>query len=827
MSMVLSHVPSIHAALLRDALGGRARARGGALPVLALLSWALATPVQFGPGARFYRGAWSVLRHGGANMDVLVAVGTSAAYFYSMGAVIAAACGVALGGAHHGGSDDDGAMMDAGHAAAMDDMEHHGADASRDGGGAADAASSSAAAAHFFETSATLITFIALGKWLEAHAKGRASDTLRKLLALAPSEATLLTLEGDASSPGARVLEERVIDAGLLQPGDVVLVRGGERVPCDGELARALSDGGAGVATDESMITGESMPVNKAVGDGVLGGTVNVGGPFWARVTVVGAESALQTIARLVDDAQNSKAPVQAFADAVAGRFVPGVLVVAALSFSAWLVAAELGAVPREWIARDGAGSELVFALLFGVAVLVIACPCALGLAVPTAVMVGTGVGAKHGVLIKGGAPLETAHRVTAVAFDKTGTLTRGKPALTDVVVAPQSGGGGGDDDRERVDAAAGRALLWLAASAETVSEHPLAQAVVNAARDGEVEADGVGARALATPDKFEAFAGRGIRAEFEGDAEALAALAAVSGAPVAAAAAPSEGGARVVVTIGTRELMLVECGAALSEAMEARAVALERAGKTVLMVHVARGDAAAAASASGMIAVCDTMRPEAPATVRALRRRGIEVWMVTGDNRRTADAVAASVGIAPACVAAETLPGMKAERVKALRGGGRGGRERCVAFVGDGVNDAPAIAAADLGIAVGAGADVAIEAAGVVLMRSDLRTVHTALELSRVTFRRIQLNMLFSLGYNTLGIPVAAGALYPATRLRLPPELAALAMALSSVSVVVSSLLLKRYRPTDVDEGASPAPSSSAQRPSFAVLTPFEMDKA
>ena len=297
-----------------------------------------------------------------------------------------------------------------------------------------------------------------------------------------------------------------------------------------------------------------------------------------------------------------------------------------------------------------------------------------------------------------------------------------------------------------------------------------------------------------------------------------------MSGAPVAAARPPSEG-ARVVVTIGTRELMLVERGAALAAAMEERAVALERAGKTVLMVHVARGDAAAAASASGMIAVCDTMRPEAPATVRALRRRGIEVWMVTGDNRRTADAVAASVGIAPECVAAETLPGMKAERVKNLRGAR--GTERCVAFVGDGVNDAPAIAAADLGIAVGAGADVAIEAAGVVLMRSDLRTVHTALELSRVTFRRIQLNMLFSLGYNTLGIPVAAGALYPATRLRLPPELAALAMALSSVSVVVSSLLLKRYRPTDVDEGASPAPSSSAQRPSFAVLTPFEMDKA
>ena len=352
MSMVLSHVPSIHAALLRDALGGR-RARGGALPVLALLSWALATPVQFRPG-RALRGAWSVLRHGGANMDALVAVGTSAAYFYSMGAVIAAACGVALGGAHHGGSDDDGAMMDAGHAAAMDDMEHHGADASRDGGGAADAASSSAAAAHFFETSATLITFIALGKWLEAHAKGRASDTLRKLLALAPSEATLLTLEGDASSPGARVLEERVIDAGLLQPGDVVLVRGGERVPCDGELARALSDGGAGVATDESMITGESMPVNKAVGDGVLGGTVNVGGPFWARDRRRRGE-------RAADDRapRRRRAELQGARAGLRGRgrgpLRPGVLVVAALSFSAWLVAAELGAVPREWIARDGA----------------------------------------------------------------------------------------------------------------------------------------------------------------------------------------------------------------------------------------------------------------------------------------------------------------------------------------------------------------------------------------------------------------------------------------------------------------------------------------
>ena len=551
-----------------------------------------------------------------------------------------------------------------------------------------------------------------------------------------------------AALPGG----ERTVDAALLQRGDVLRVAPGARFPADGRVLR-----GEPVSADESALTGESMPVSKRVGDFVIGGTVNAsGGSPLVLATDVGSDSMLAKVVRLIEDAQTSKAPIQAYADRISATFVPFVVATATATWIAWFVAANAGAVPTAWTAREG---TFLFSFLFAITVLVIACPCALGLATPTAVMVGTGLGARFGVLIKGGLPLETAHAASHVIFDKTGTITLGAPAVTNVVAF----------DPATIDA---NRLLYLAASAEASSEHPVGKAIALAGRGVKGGKDG-----FLAVESFEAAAGRGARCALRGG---------------------------LVVTLGNARFMR-ERGVEMSGAVAETVRAEEEKGQTCVIVHVAsRASSNAAESANaresagppaGLVCVSDPVRPEAAEAIAALTARGVQATIVSGDNWRVARAVAAKVGIAR--VVAEALPADKVDAVRVAqrdaRASGRGG---AVLVVGDGVNDAPAMAASDLGIAVGAGTDVALEAAGVVLVRSDLRDVVAALDISRVTFRRIKLNLFFSLAYNALGIPVAAGALFPVIGTRLPPEVAALAMALSSVSVVLSSLHLSTYRP-------------------------------
>jgi Cu+-exporting ATPase len=485
--------------------------------------------------------------------------------------------------------------------------------------------------------------------------------------------------------------------------------------------------------------------VEKGPGDAVVGGTANEGGAVLVLATGVGADSMLAKVCKLIEDAQVRKAPIQAYADRVSGVFVPGVVAIATVAWIAWFCAATLDALPSSWTEREG---DFLFAFLFAVTVLVIACPCALGLATPTAVMVGTGLGARMGILIKGGAPLETAHAVTRVVFDKTGTLTLGEPRVTRTRTF----------DRARAEA---REILRLAGSAEAMSEHPIGRAVARAAREAAEAAD-ARAAPLTPAETFTASPGLGLTCVLADGA---------------------------IVSVGNPRFM-AELGVAMRrEHLEAVREEEER-GQTVAVVSVSSVGGGAPPLPLGLVCVSDPTRPEARAAVAALTSRGVTTSLVSGDNWRVARAVAASVGIRD--VTAEALPADKVEAVRSSQA-----RGEVVAVVGDGVNDAPAMAQADLGIAVGAGTDVAMEAAGVVLVRSNLLDVACALEVSRVTFRRIRINLFFSLAYNALGVPVAAGALYPLTRVRLPPEAAALAMALSSVSVVLSSLSLAGYEPT------------------------------
>jgi Cu+-exporting ATPase len=612
---------------------------------------ALATPVQFWAGWPFYRAAWAAARHGGTDMNTLVAVGTTAAYGYSAVGVLWPAA-LAIGGQRP---------------------------------------------EVYFDTSAVIITLILLGRTLEARAKGRTSEAIRRLMGLAPRLATVLRDGGELHVPLDQV-----------KVGDVILVRPGEKVPVDG----TVNDGHSTV--DEGMLTGEGIPVEKRAGDAVIGGTLNKTGTFRFTATRVGRETALAQIIEMVRRAQGSKAPIQRVADRVAGIFVPVVLGLAATTFAAWLA---LGPPPA-----------LTHALVAAVAVLIIACPCSLGLATPTAIMVGTGRGAELGVLIKGGETLEGAHRITTVLFDKTGTLTHGRPEVTDVVVR---GAGEGD-------------LLQLAASVEHASEHPLAQAVTAAARSAGLK--------LLPVEAFQALPGRGVEATVQG--------------------------ARVL--LGNARLMR-EQGVALGWALE---VLLRLADEGKTPVVVAREKAVL-----GLVAVQDTPKPEAHDAVAALHARGLKVAMITGDHGATAVAVARALGIET--VLADVLPGDKAAEVARLQAAGE-----VVAMVGDGINDAPALARADVGIALGTGTDVAMETADVTLLRGDLNGVVTAIDLSRRTMRTIRQNLFWAFGYNTAGIPVAAGVLYPFTGLLLSPMLAALAMAFSSVSVVTNSLRLRRFSP-------------------------------
>jgi Cu+-exporting ATPase len=613
--------------------------------------WALATPVQVVLGLRFYRGAWSALKHRTANMNTLVVVGTSAAYLFSAAATVLP-----------------GFFRRAGVEPQV-----------------------------YFDTSAVIIVLILFGRMLEARATGRTSDAIRRLMGLRPRTAHILGPEGEREVP----IEE-------VRAGDVLVVRPGEKVPVDGLILEGRS------SVDESMITGESLPVDKGPGEDVVGATLNKWGSFRFRAVRVGADTALARIIRMVEEAQGTKAPIQRLADVIAARFVPAVIVLAVLTFAVWALA---GPAPR-----------LVFALLNFVAVLIIACPCAMGLATPTAIMVGTGRGAERGVLIRSGESLETVHRVDTFVFDKTGTLTNGRPEVTDVLPA------------RAFDA---RELLSLAASVENGSEHPLAQAVVRRARAEGAPVDNAG--------DFRALEGMGVEGRVAGQR----------------------------VLVGSRRL--VESAGIDVSSLFGPAEALAGEGKTLAFVAVDGRSA-------GLLALADTLKPSARETVDKLRRSGRRVIMLTGDNARTARALAAEAGIED--VQADVLPGDKAEVIRSLQAEGRR-----VAMVGDGINDAPALAQADVGLALGTGTDVAMASADITLISGDLGTVLAAVELSRRTIRTIRQNLFWAFVYNVVGIPVAAGALYPFLGLLLDPMIASAAMAMSSVSVVTNSLRLRRAK--------------------------------
>ncbi len=556
------------------------------------------------------------------------------------------------------------------------------------------------AAETYFDSAAVIIGLVLLGRWLEARAKGQAAGALKALMKLRPTTARVLRDGREADLP---------IDQ--VRVGDLVRVRPGERVPVDG----VVIDGSS--AVDESMLTGESMPVEKRAGDTVTGATLNAQGSFVLRAERVGRDTTLAQIVRLVEQAQGSKAPIQRVADAITARFVPAVVVVALAAFGIWML---VGPEPR-----------LPFALSTAIAVLIIACPCAMGLATPTAIMVGTGKGAENGILVRDGGALEQAQRVTTVVLDKTGTITRGEPSVVEVI---------------SLDGIGEAQLLRLAAAAEVGSEHPLAEAIVRLAREREV--------ALPAATDFAAIAGGGVEATVEGR--------------------------RVI--IGSDRL-LAEVGidtARISDAAETAA----RAGHTAALVAID-------GQMAGLLAIADTIKPESAEAIRRLHAAGLQVWMITGDRAAVALAIGAQVGIPPDRVLAEVRPEEKAAKVAELQAAGAR-----VAMVGDGINDAPALVQADLGVAIGTGADVALEASDVTLVGDDLRSVPAAIRLSRATMRTIRQNLGWAFGYNVLLIPVAGGLLYPLTGWLLSPALAAAAMAVSSVSVVTNSLRLRRFRP-------------------------------
>ncbi|MCM2977816.1 heavy metal translocating P-type ATPase [Priestia aryabhattai] len=615
------------------------------LPHMLMNPWvqlALATPVQFVVGKQFYIGAFKALRNKSANMDVLVALGTSAAYFYSLYSSLKS-----LGSSAH-------------------------------------------TTQLYYETSAILITLILLGKLFEANAKGRSSEAIKKMMGLQAKTAVVVRDGAEIEIP----VEE-------VQKGEVIFIKPGEKVPVDGEIIEGQS------ALDESMLTGESVPVDKSIGDKVIGATLNKNGFLKIKATNVGKETALAQIIKVVEEAQGSKAPIQRLADYISGIFVPIVVGIALLTFFVWYI----------WIVPG----EFAPALEKLIAVLVIACPCALGLATPTSIMAGAGRAAEFGILFKGGEHLEATHKIDTILLDKTGTVTNGTPELTDVRIAQ------GYEENE---------LLQLVASAERLSEHPLAQALVAGIKNKGIE--------IQDPLSFEAIPGHGVRATVQ-ERELL---------------------------VGTRKLMnqhKVNIDAALEEMTN-----LEREGKTAMLV-------ALDGKYAGMLAVADTIKETSKEAVSRLKEMGLEVMMITGDNRQTAQAIAMQAGIEH--VIAEVLPEGKAEEVKKLQQQGKK-----VAMVGDGINDAPALALADIGMAIGTGTDVAMEAADITLMRGDLMSIADAIEMSRKTISNIKQNLFWAMGYNTLGIPIAAVGL-------LAPWVAGAAMAFSSVSVVLNALRLQRVR--------------------------------
>lgn len=610
---------------------------GVMLPAKDFILFALSTPVQFIVGWQFYSGTWTALKNKSANMDTLIAVGTSAAYFYSLYVLF-----------FRPGQE------------------------------------------QYFEISAILITLVMFGKLLEAVAKGKTSEAIKKLMGMTPKTAIVIRNKKEVEIP----VDDVVV-------GDIIVVKPGERIPVDGQLVEGYS------AVDESMITGESIPVEKKKGDEVFGATINKHGSFRFKATKVGANTTLAAIIKLIEDAQGNKAPIQRFADMISAYFVPIVIVLALITFSTWYFFI---------------GEPFSFAIIAAVAVVVIACPCALGLATPTAIMVGTGKGAQNGILIKGGEALETAHKLKYIIFDKTGTITKGTPEVTDIVA---------------LGAAKEDAVLKIAASIEKTSEHPLAEAIVKRAEKMH----------LSSAKKFRAIPGHGVTAQID----------------------------RTTYYLGNAKLMKdqrINIAKYISQIH-----ALEEDGKTVMILSDAK-------KPLGLVAVADQIKDTSAQAVKTLDKLGVKVYMITGDNERTAKAIARKAGVKN--VFAEVLPEDKAKYVKKLQATGK------VAMVGDGINDAPALAQADIGIAMGSGTDVAMETGNIVLMRNDLIDVPRAIRLSKLTMGKIKQNFFWALIYNVLGIPIAAGIFYAWTGWLLSPIIAGGAMALSSVSVVSNSLLLK-----------------------------------
>ncbi|MGI6658284.1 MAG: heavy metal translocating P-type ATPase [Dethiobacteraceae bacterium] len=595
-----------------------------------------ATPIVFWAGLPTHRGAWKSLRHGSANMDVLISLGSLSAYAWGIAAFFIPN------------------------------------------------------AISFMGISSMIMAFHLLGRYLEAIAKSKTSGAIRKLLELGAKTARII-VDG----------QEREIAVERVQVGDILIVRPGEKIPVDGEIIEGHT------TIDESMVTGESLPAEKVVGDAVVGATINKNGAIKFRATKVGKDTFLAQIVRMVEEAQGSKAPIQELADRVTGYFVPVVVTIAAATFIAWLLL--------------GGTNALTNAVFASIAVLVIACPCALGLATPTAIMVGTGLGAENGILIKDAESLQTMRDVNAIIFDKTGTITKGEPSVTDIIP---------------LDSGTEEQLLTIAASGETASEHPLGQAIVQAAKEKQIN--------LKATESFRAIPGKGIEAVIEG----------------------------IKISMGNRRLMQEQ--GIDTNAVEAKLAELEEQGKTAMLI-------AEDGVLSGIIAVADTVKEDSRQTIESLSKAGLTTAMLTGDNERTAQAIASQVGIKR--IMAQVLPDQKEAEVRRLQAEGF-----TVAMVGDGINDAPALAQANVGIAIGTGTDIAIETSDITLIRGDLTSVVTALNLSRATFKIIRQNLFWAFGYNVLAIPVAASG-------RLNPAIAALAMAMSSVSVVLNSLRLRRAK--------------------------------
>ncbi len=616
------------------------------------IQFLLATPVQFWAGRQFYAGFWKAAKNKTSDMNTLIAVGTSAAYLFSLVVTFFPHWIMVRG-----------LMLDV-----------------------------------YFDTSAAIIVLILLGRFLEARAKGKTSEAIKKLIGLQPRTARIIRNGNEMDIPASEVV-----------PGDLIIVRPGEKIPVDGIVKEGYS------SVDESMVTGESLPVEKKTGDTVIGATLNKTGTFKFEATRVGKDTVLAQIVRLVQEAQGSKPPIARMVDVIASYFVPIVISIAVITFIIWLL--------------FGPHPAFTYAFLNSIAVLIIACPCALGLATPTSIMVGTGKGAENGILIRGAEALETAHQLDTIVLDKTGTLTRGEPSVTDIIESA------GFTKQE---------ILILAASAEKGSEHPLGEAIVKKAKEENLN--------LLDPKNFQAIAGHGIEAMIDSRQ----------------------------VLLGNLRLM-EERKVSLNGLVE-KAQTLSVKGKTPMFLAVD-------GKAAGLIGVADTLKENSKEAVETLHRMGLEVVMLTGDNERTARAIAGQIGIDR--VLAEVLPERKAEEVKRLQGEGRK-----VGMVGDGINDAPALAQADVGIAIGTGTDVAMESSDITLVGGDLRGVVTAIALSRATIRNIKQNLFWAFAYNTTLIPVAAGALFPFFGVLLNPIFAAGAMAFSSVTVVTNALRLRRFKP-------------------------------